>query len=163
MRHALIICAAGIPLLASCAANAEPAADMGLSWMTGCWAHEDGATREIWSAPEGGLMFGYSVTLRGGEAVFFEDLRIEMRDGKAVYIASPGGAPPTEFTETERGGISITFENPDNDYPQRIRYDLNRVALIATISLADGSKVRSFPMARCETAEDDATEIGEQP
>lgn len=134
-----------------CAAG--PAVDHPLDWMSGCWAHERGDTKEVWSAPEGELMFGYGVSKTDGSVTFFEELRIEEREGGAVYIASPNGGPSTEFIETERTGLSITFENADHDYPQKITYGSNRVALVATISTIDDDKVRSWAMYDCAERE----------
>lgn len=125
-----------------------------LDWMSGCWAHERYDQREVWSEDLGGLMFGYGVIRNGdGKVTFFEDLRIEEREGGAVYVASPRGAPPTEFVETERSGLSVTFENPDHDYPQKISYGANRVALVATISTIDDDKVQSWAMYDCAEVE----------
>ena len=127
-------------------ANASP-----LDWMTGCWTHERYDQREVWSEDLGGLKFGYAVNRdENGKVTFFEDLRIENRSGSAVYIASPRGAAPTEFVETERTGLSITFENPDHDYPQKITYGANRVALVATISTIDDDRVQSWAMYDCK-------------
>jgi hypothetical protein len=38
-----------------------------------------------------------SRTLKDGRMAGFESLRIVERDGGLVYIAQPGGRPPTEF------------------------------------------------------------------
>jgi hypothetical protein len=125
--------------------NADP-----LDWMTGCWTHERYDQREVWSEDLGGLKFGYGVNRdANGKVTFFEDLRIENRPGGAVYIASPRGTAPTEFVETERTGLSITFENPDHDYPQKITYSGNRVSLVATISTIDDDRVQSWAMYDC--------------
>ncbi|MEM5516732.1 DUF6265 family protein [Henriciella sp. AS95] len=136
-------------ILASTAC-ASPVARAPLDWMSGCWAHEHGDTKEVWSEPEGELMFGYGVSKRDDRVVFFEELRIEEREDGAVYIASPNGGPSTEFTETERTGLSIVFENPDHDFPQRIEYGANRIALVAKIAKLDGSGLQTFSMDRCK-------------
>ena len=156
MKLPPLICAAALPFLASCAATAQSSPLSDLSWMSGCWAHEHGDTKEVWSEPEGELMFGYGVSKKDGKVRFFEELRIEARDGSAVYIASPNGGPSTSFTETDRTGLSVTFDNPDHDFPQRIEYGANRVALIAKISKLDGSGLQIFSMYRCK--DDDAAE-----
>jgi hypothetical protein len=49
-------------------------------------------------------MLGTSRTVRGGKLIAFEFLRVVERDGGWVYVAQPGGAPPTEFVLTEWGG-----------------------------------------------------------
>ena len=52
----------------------------------------------------------------------FEFLRIVERNGGLVYIAQPGGRPPTEFALTRISGESATFENSAHDFPKLIRY-----------------------------------------
>ena len=50
-------------------------------------------------------------------------LRIVERDGGLVYIAQPGGNPPTEFVLTELDKKRAVFVNPRHDFPQRIIYE----------------------------------------
>lgn len=46
-------------------------------------------------------MLGVSRTIQGGKMVGFEFLRVVERNGGLVYVAQPGGGPPTEFVLTE--------------------------------------------------------------
>ena len=50
-----------------------------LSWLTGCWMHEETGFRrdEQWMEPRGGTMIGMSRTVAGGETVEHEHLRID--------------------------------------------------------------------------------------
>lgn len=96
-----------------------------LSWMAGCWetAPSDGnAYEEVWLAPRGGVMLGVSRTVREGRAVAHEFLRIVEEDGTLVYLADPSGQTPTRFTASEAGDRTVTFVNPEHDFPQTIRY-----------------------------------------
>jgi hypothetical protein len=72
--------------------------------------------------PAGGAMLAVSRTVKGDRMTAFEFLRIVERDGGLVYVAQPGGRPPTEFVLTAIGADSATFENPAHDFPKRIRY-----------------------------------------
>jgi hypothetical protein len=101
-----------------------------LAWLAGAWVGtrgEGGATsiEERWSPPLGGAMLGVSRTVSRGSMRAFEFLRIVERDGSLVYIAQPGGAPPTEFVLTEAGGKRAVFENPRHDFPKRIAYEVS--------------------------------------
>ena len=102
-----------------------------LAWLAGTWSGGDGPVRfeERWTTPAGGAMLAVSRTLKGDRMVSFEFLRIVERDGSIVYIAQPGGRPPTEFALTAITADSATFENPTHDFPKMIRYS----------KLADGS------------------------
>lgn len=139
-----------VSLAATAAAQSIPTRDVdGLAWLAGCWAHEDGNTKEIWSGSQGGLHFGYSVTHKDGRVVAFEDLRITPSGAGSHYSASPNGAPATSFSESERGKQQVAFTNAEHDFPQRIAYRREGDRLVATISLLDGSKAMSFAMRRC--------------
>jgi hypothetical protein len=125
-----------------------------LAWLAGAWGGtrgEGGATsiEERWSPPLGGAMLGVSRTVSRGSMRAFEFLRIVERDGGLVYIAQPGGAPPTEFVLTELGGTRAVFENPRHDYPKRIVYELSAEGgLIASIGFAKGGSPRRFEYKR---------------
>jgi hypothetical protein len=67
-------------------------------------------------------MLAVSRTLKDGRMASFEFLRIVERDGGLVYVAQPGGKPPTDFTLTLVSEASATFENPEHDFPKMIRY-----------------------------------------
>jgi hypothetical protein len=111
----------------------------------------EGATsiEERWSPPLGGAMLAVSRTVSRGTMGAFEFLRIVERDGGLVYIAHPGGAPPTEFVLTEMGGTRAVFENPRHDYPKRIVYELSAEGgLSATIGSTKGGSPRRFEYTR---------------
>jgi len=95
-----------------------------LAWLAGTWTGASGQTRfeERWTPPAGGAMLSVSRTLKGDTMAGFEFLRIVERAGTLVYIAQPGGKPPTEFTMTTLSTDSVTFENPAHDFPKMIRY-----------------------------------------
>lgn len=135
-------------LLAGCASASEPAGPAPFAWLAGCWESEDGAVRETWSAPEAGYLFGHGLTLRNGEAVFFEQLRIEPGP-PPVYAANPRGQAPTAFTVVETGPSAFRAENPAHDFPQVIAYAREGEHLVATISRSDGSGARRFAYRLC--------------
>ena len=111
----------------------SPVAD--LDWLTGAWGGEkDGVyAEEHWMAPLGGTLVGMHRDVRGGRAISFEFLRIEERQGKAVYLASPRGAAATPFTAVEQSPRRIVFENRAHDFPQRIIYWRDGDALHARV------------------------------
>jgi len=121
----------------------EPAkatiADMG--WLSGAWigTKRTSSVEERWSPPKGGAVLGVSRTVRRGKMVGFEFLRIVERDGGLVYVAQPGGRPPTEFVLTKLDKQRATFVNPRHDYPQRIVYELSKEGVLtASIGFAKG-------------------------
>lgn len=141
MCLALLVCLNGIAL----ADEAEPAS---LDWLTGCWQTASGEIREVWSASEDGYYFGYSVVLQEKQVVFFEQMRIEP-GAFPVFNAYPSGVGPSAFPGSERTTSSITFANPEHDYPQKIRYARDADNLNAVISRADDSAQRHFDYRPC--------------
>jgi hypothetical protein len=122
-----------------------------LAWLAGAWVGTRGKSsiEERWSPPSGGAMLGTSRTVARDRMVAFEFLRVVERDGGLVYVAQPGGAPPTEFRLTERTGARAVFENPRHDSPQRIMYELSAEGrLSASIGFANGGRPQRFEFER---------------
>jgi hypothetical protein len=96
-----------------------------LGWLAGCWEGtlSSGAVyEETWLAPRGGVLVGVARMTRDGRALSFEFMRIFDEQGTLVYAAQPSGRPPTLFRATAVASDDVTFENPEHDFPQRIRY-----------------------------------------
>jgi uncharacterized protein len=99
------------------------------SWMVGRWT--DGTVEEQWFPAVAGRMIGINRHLASG---FFEYLRIELREGEPVYVASPMGGAETAFPMASCGGESVLFQNPAHDFPTDIAYRRDGPALAATAS-----------------------------
>lgn len=118
-------------------------------WLDGCWEHLDGSTREVWIDVGSGLLFGYAVTLRNGKLHAFEDLRIEPSATGATFVASPNGKNPVHFPKVAASHLSMTFENLDHDFPQRITYRREGETLTAEISTVEGTDAMQIEMRKC--------------
>jgi Domain of unknown function (DUF6265) len=142
--------------LGACASN--PKMDAGrFPFMIGCWQSADGANKEVWSYPEGGIMFGYATTKKDGAMTTWEQSRIDSRPSRATYTASPEGQRPITFVEAPSLGApgagpasAVVFENGDHDYPQRIAYRAVDGGLAATISKLDGTRPVEYSWTRCQ-------------
>ncbi len=122
-----------------------------MAWLADAWVGTRGSSsiEERWTPPLGGTMLGVSRTVRGGSMVAFEYLRIVERNGGLVYVAQPGGVPPTEFVLTELDATRAVFENPRHDSPQRIVYELSAGdSLTASIGFAKGGRPQRFEFTR---------------
>ncbi len=138
IRISLVLAACAMPLTAT---GSEERVGLP-EWLAGRWCSSDGPrgqTCEDWQKAAGGMMLGTSQTVKGGETVAFEFLRIALDGDTAVYLPQPGGKPPVAFRAVA-GGEGATFVNAAHDYPQRIHYRVTGDTLTAEISLADGSK-----------------------
>ncbi|MCW5634053.1 MAG: hypothetical protein KIT17_12030 [Rubrivivax sp.] len=127
---------AALGALALLAASSLPAQDLAeLAFLAGTWREStpQATTEEAWLGPRGGTMVATNLSLRGGRAGF-EFLRIEQREGRVVYLASPGGRhPPVEFALKELSPGRVVFENAAHDFPQRVIYRRDGKRLVARI------------------------------
>jgi hypothetical protein len=125
------------PLAAQAQAQAPPKASAAdVTWLTGCWELDRGKRHvvEHWTAPEGGTLLGVSRTVSDGKTVEYEFLLIRERGGDGngaggvgaggglEYVAKPSGQPEAVFAATRVTADEVLFENPQHDFPQRIRY-----------------------------------------
>jgi hypothetical protein len=126
-------------------------------WMNGCWGGSQGADQfhERWLVADAATMIGTSHTVRNGTLRSFEFLRVVLKDGRATYVAQPGGVPPTEFAAATASATEIVFENLAHDFPKRVAYRRETGdRLVAWIDGGPGSKQRvEYPMTRerCDT------------
>ena len=122
------------------------------AFLSGCWEQrrDDGRwTEECWTDPRGGLMIGSGRDGKGDQVRHWEWMRIERgADGSLTFYGSPKGAAAVGFRVIEADSKSITFANPNHDYPQRVRYAVTDTGLDAEVSLVDGSKPNSWSYRR---------------
>lgn len=127
-----------------------------VAWLANCWAAEGGepGSGEQWSVPAGGVMLGMARTVKGGKTASFEFMRIESDEDRLIFIAQPQGGAPVAFHAIEVSDDAVVFENPDNDFPQRVIYRLESPGVLrARIEGTDGAM--DFPMRRvaCDARE----------
>jgi hypothetical protein len=130
-----------------------PARVSDLAWMSGRWVPETWNERwqeEIWSEPRGGIMLGYGRSGDGERLQEFELLRIQAdEDGVPIYYAQLGNRAPVGFRLVAHDAAGATFENPQHDFPQRIRYErVGSDTMWATISALDGSNAMRWQFRR---------------
>lgn len=94
------------------------------AWLAGCWEARSATQviQEMWMAPEGGLMIGGSRTVMGGAVREFEHLRIRAAGDTLIYTALPYRQQEASFRAVAPTDGILSFENPEHDFPQRIRY-----------------------------------------
>jgi uncharacterized protein DUF6265 len=149
--------ASALLVLAPCLLPADEAGSDDFAWISGHWCAASGRQRieEYWTARQGGMLMGLSVTIQDDRAIEFEFLRIVTRDRVPVYVAQPNGDPPVAFKWTAGGSGWARFENPAHDFPKRVEYRRDGEKLRAQIAGpgADGKEQTiSFDYSRCATA-----------
>ena len=103
------------------------------NWIAGAWlqCEPDREVSEIWTDARGGFLFNTSVTVQGGRASS-ERTMIAFVEGAPVFVYEPMG-PNVMFRAVEVSGQRVVFENPENDFPQRIIYARDGDVLTARI------------------------------
>ncbi len=120
-----------------------------LAWISGYWLSCEGGREvsETWSDPRGGLLIGSSLTMQGGRLRGFESSRISpLTSGgdQLAYFAGVDGAPPVAFAAKETSETRVVFENPENDFPQRIIYERDGDVLNARIEGRMGEREQAM-------------------
>lgn len=98
-----------------------------LSWIVDRWISTDGETNsyEHWEKAGDNLFVGGSETVKNGDTVFAEKLKIELIEGTVYYIADVShNLAPVRFKLTQINENSAVFENPEHNFPQKISYRL---------------------------------------
>ncbi len=151
MRQKIVVVVFVVLMMSSRHASSQDAVRLsGLDWLSGSWRMEREGTviEEQWTTPRGGMMLGVSrtVKLSPEKTVAFEFLRIEQRRDSLVYIAQPGGHPPTEFKLESASENQYLFANPQHDFPKRVRYTRNADGSVtARIEDETGKNAVEFP------------------
>ena len=153
LSSALLATAIAVPAVSGAGRAEQPprAAIRQLAWMEGTWVSTSGSrtVEERWTDTTGGTMLAVSRTVNGERLVEFEFLRVVERDGTLIYVAQPNGHPPVEFPLTRLEGESVTFENPQHDFPKMIRYAKRADgSLEASIGGEAGQRTRSWVFTR---------------
>ena len=139
------------PLAAPLASNKATATIQDAAWVSGVWASEGAiTTEERWTPVSGGTLFGTGRTMRGTSLTGFEFLCIVEREGSLIYSAMPNGrSPATDFLLTQLTPDSLTFENPQHDFPKVIKYTKKPDGSLETaISGAPGSRVTTLTLMK---------------
>ncbi len=128
MNKKLLISAPLIGLLVAHAVEAnEPTAQeqlASLDWLAGTWRDE--GFEAHYTSPEGGMILSASKNYAAGRVVFFEFERIEIQDGRVVYIPYPAGKSSVTFklVDYEPEKPRIRFENKKHDFPKDLTFEL---------------------------------------
>ena len=141
-----IVLAIGI---VACKTSVDPFGD--LKNLKGSWEmkFEGGASViETWEQVNDTLYRGMSYEVTNGDSTLTERLQLVSRNDEIFYIPSvidQNEGNPVEFKLTKREGGSFTFENPQHDFPNTIKYVFHgNDSLTASISGPFNGEVREL-------------------
>lgn len=109
-----------------------------LSWIFDRWVSKDAdaetTSYEHWEKVSEDLFTGGSETIKNGDTLFSEKLKVEKTGNDIHYIADvKHNAAPVKFKLTSVSDTEAVFENPNHDFPQKIIYKLENGTLHASI------------------------------
>lgn len=96
-----------------------------LLWLVDSWVSADGESKsyEEWKKTSDSLFEGSSKTVKNGEVIFSENLKIEKTAEGIFYVADVKHNPePVKFKLIEVSDSIAVFENPEHDFPRKITY-----------------------------------------
>jgi hypothetical protein len=152
-----ILISTGLLLMTTMATPGEPvkAKVDDLSWLRGNWTCPQfgGTFEEHWMPASGGSMQGCGKLVVGGKTEFMEYMSIEPQNGGVTMwmllgAPSKGEKKGVPFQLTSLKGKKATFENPKNDFPTKMTYELKSNGnLDCSIEGTQGGKhtVEKFP------------------
>jgi len=152
-------CGTGYPVYDIPGVSFAPPLSEGLdqvAFMNGCWrgGEADGPTaEEHYSIRGAGTMMGWGRTTRNGRLGSWEFIRIVDEVDDLVYEVWPNGErSPARFVLTGYvPGVQAVFEDPDHDFPRRLRYQLIQPDLMQVVvdgGPDGGGDAYQFTMAR---------------
>lgn len=118
-----------------------------INWIVGDWEMIDGATTtsESWITLDDSTYIGTGLTLDNGVEVFRENLRIERRNNLIHYVAVlPQKTAIFNLKWLEEQAFS--FEDPANDFPSTIVYELHQGKMEITLMGESNGEGQSIAM-----------------
>lgn len=97
-----------------------------IAWLLGSWEGRDSNSVyfEHWKEAGKELFEGRAVVIVKGDTVFSERVTIEIRDSVLIYRVIIGKNEPVLFKLVAADEQSVSFSNPQHDFPQNISYKI---------------------------------------
>ena len=126
------------------------------TWLLGTWENKTarGSMYETWKKVSDRELAGKSYALNENDTIVFETVQLIQNEKGMFYIPTvknQNNGMPITFTLTKISDTSMTFENSQHDFPQKISYTkITTDSLVAEISgIRNGSKrSQTFPMKK---------------
>lgn len=128
----------------------------GTSWLLGTWTDSSkmGKATETWHKENDSTYSAESFIVSKKDTIFYEQVKLEQRNGEIYYIAKTKGQNDNEavsFKLRSEHAAVLVFENPKHDFPTKITYTkIGGDSLYAEISgLAKGQERKvGFPFKK---------------
>ncbi len=134
-------------LLFSCTTTSKNEKIKASEWLVGEWKNEskEGIVTENWSKTNDSTLVAGSFFVKEKDTLHFENSKLIEKDGELVYetiIQGQNNDKPIVFNLLSETENELVFENLQNDYPQKIKYQRNsKIAITISIS---GKQAKKF-------------------
>jgi hypothetical protein len=134
-------------LLFSCTTTSKNEKIKASEWLVGEWKNEskEGIITENWSKTNDSTLVAGSFFVKEKDTLHFENSKLIEKDGELIYetiIQGQNNDKPIVFNLLSETENELVFENLQNDYPQKIKYQRNSKTAI-TISIS-GKQAKKF-------------------
>ena len=120
-----------------------------VDWLIGSFQKQSAKDilTESWQRLDDSTFVGQSFFVSNNDTLSSESILLEQRNGKLYYIPTVSGQNDGKaivFTQTNLTDCSVTFENPQHDFPQKIYYRFQKPdSLFAEVSAIVNGAVKS--------------------
>jgi hypothetical protein len=134
-------------LLFSCTTTSKNEKIKASEWLVGEWKNEskEGIVTETWSKTNDSTLVAGSFFIKEKDTLHFENSKLIEKDGELIYetiIQGQNNDKPIVFPLLSETENELVFENLQNDYPQKIKYQRNsKIAITISIS---GKQAKKF-------------------
>jgi hypothetical protein len=117
-------------LLFSCTTTSKNEKLKATEWLIGQWENtsKEGVVTENWSKPNDSTLVAGSFFIKEKDTLHFEKIALKEKEGDLVYettIQGQNNDKPISFPLISETENELVFENLQNDYPQKIKYQRN--------------------------------------
>lgn len=144
MRQFFLFSLLGI-LLFSCTNTSKNEKIKSAEWLIGEWTNQstEGTLNETWSKPNDSTLVAGSFFINEKDTLHFENIALKETEGELVYettIKGQNNDKPIIFPLLSETENELVFENLQNDYPQKIKYQRNSKTAITIFISGKQSK-----------------------
>jgi hypothetical protein len=136
-------------LLFSCTNKSKNEKIKASEWLVGEWKNvsKEGIVTENWSKTNDSTLTAGSFFIKEKDTLHFESIILKEKEDELVYetiIQGQNNDKPIAFPLLSETENELVFENLQNDYPQKIKYQRNsKSAITITISGKQAKKLVS--------------------
>jgi hypothetical protein len=114
-------------------------ASISFDWLVGNWKRSNNdygkQTYENWNKSNDSIYLGLGFTMQDTDTIWLENVKLMFRDSFWIYsVTAKGETISTDFVLTSKTNNSFVCENPNNEFPKMITYNIQGDSLFAIIS-----------------------------